>query len=305
MFDWNDARYFLAISRLGSLSAAARHLRVQQSTVGRRLAALEAALAARLFERTPDGYVLTAAGRALNARAERIEDEALAAERELLGRETRIAGVVRVTAPQAFGNLFLAPYLARLRQEQPEILVEMVADNSNLSLTKREADLALRTGRPRQPLLVIRRLAPLLNGLYAARTYLSRRGRPKGKELTGHDCIGYDETYLGRSELGWYAQLSAPARCTLRVNGSHGMAGAIEAGMGIGVLPCWMGDAMPALERVLPEEAFGEDLWLVLHRDLRHVARIRAVGEFFARELRAAAPRLVGLSSRRADDRRG
>jgi DNA-binding transcriptional LysR family regulator len=298
MFDWNDARFFLAVARAGSLSSAARALRVQQSTVGRRLTALEEALGARLFERTPDGYVLTPAGEALRARTERIEDEALSAERELMGREARIAGEVRLTTPEAFGNLFLAPLLARLRVEQPEILVEVVAENATLSLTKREADLAMRTGRPRQPLLVMRKLAPLANGLYASRAYLDRRGRPRGDSLAGHDYVGYTEAYYGRGEMLWYAQLTRGARCTLRVRGSHGMAGAIEAGLGVGVLPCWMGDGMASLERVLPGEVQSEDVWLVMHRDLRHVARIRAVTEFFTRELRRETPRLMGTPRR-------
>jgi DNA-binding transcriptional LysR family regulator len=298
VFDWNDARYFLAIARAGSLSAAARTLKVQQSTVGRRLAALEEALGARLFERTPHGYLLTGAGDSLRARAERIEDEALSAERELLGQEARIAGVVRLTTPEAFGNLFLPPLLARLHAEQPDILVEVVAENATLSLTKREADLAMRTGRPRQPLLVMRRLAPLANGLYASRDYLARRGRPRGHDLAGHDHVDYDESYQGRSEMVWYAQVARGARCTLRVNGSHGMAGAIEAGLGVGVLPCWMGDSIRTLERVLPGEAFAEDVWLVMHRDLRHVARIRVVTEFFSRELRKETPRLMGQPRR-------
>ena len=298
MFDWDDARFFLAIARAGSLSGAARALKVQQSTVGRRLASLEEALGARLFERTPEGYLLTPAGESLRKRTERIEDETLSAERELQGREARIAGVVRLTTPEAFGNLFLAPLLYRLREEQPDILVEVVAENATLSLTRREADLAMRTGRPRQPLLVMRRLAPLNNGLYAARAYLARRGRPAGATLAGHDYVGYDESYHGGKESNWYAKLAQGGRCTLRVNGSHGMAGAIEAGLGVGVLPCWMGDSMPALERVLPGEVHGEDVWLVMHRDLQRVARIRAVCEFFVRELRREAPRLAGQAAR-------
>ncbi|MGZ3439406.1 MAG: LysR family transcriptional regulator, partial [Polyangia bacterium] len=135
MFDWNDARYFLAVARLGSLSKAARHLRVQQSTVGRRLAALEAALDTRLFERTSDGYVATSAGEAFVAHAERIEDEALAAERQLAGHEAVVAGTVRMTAPQAFGFHFVVPLLARLHAEQPDIAFELVADNLALNLS--------------------------------------------------------------------------------------------------------------------------------------------------------------------------
>ena len=298
MFDWNDARYFLAIARGRSLSAAGRSLAVQQSTVGRRLAALEASLGARLFDRTPDGYLPTQAGEALLARAERMEDEALSAERELLGREGRIAGVVRLTAPQAFGNDFVVPMLSRLRAEQPEILIELVADNANLSLTKREADLALRFGRPRQPLLVVRRLGDVSTGIYGSREYLARRGRPTGGDLAGHDYIDYDETYLQKQTIAWYRQCTRGGRCTLRVNGSHGILAAVRAGLGVGPLPCWLGDRAEGLERVLPGASRADELWLVMHRDLRHVARVRAVIEFFGRQMRREAPRLLGRPRR-------
>ena len=294
VFDWNDARYFLAIARGRSLSAAGRSLHVQQSTVGRRLGALETTLGARLFDRTPDGYLVTQAGEALLTHAERMEDEALSAERALLGREGKIAGVVRLTAPQAFGNAFITPMLARLRDEQPEILVELVADNANLSLTKREADLALRFGRPRQPLLVIRRLGDVATGLYASQGYLDRRGRPRGQELGAHDYIDYDDTFLHKDTISWYRQCTRGGRCTFRVNGSHGIVAAIQAGMGVGPLPCWLGDQAAGLERVLPGQGRSDELWIVLHRDLRHVARVRAVAEFFGREMRREAPRLVG-----------
>jgi DNA-binding transcriptional LysR family regulator len=294
MFDWNDARVFLAIARHRSLSAAGRHLNVQQSTVGRRLMALEEALGARLFDRTPDGYIPSQAGETLLARAERIEDEVLSAERELLGREGQIAGAVRMTAPQAFGNAFVVPLLARLHAEQPDIVVELLADNTTLSLTKREADLALRLGRPQQPLLVVRRLADVTNGLYASRRYLEKRGRVRDDGLAGHDVVGYEESYQQKQAIAWFEHRTRAGRCVVRVNGSHGIAAAIQADMGVGPLPCWLGDCLPDLERVLPHDGYDQELWLVMHRDLRHVARIRAVAEFFAREMRAASDQLLG-----------
>src|SRR5215470_1273417 len=161
VFDWNDARYFLAVARLGSLSKAARLLGVRQSTVGRRIAALEAALEARLFERATGGWAPTPAGEAFAQRAGRIEDEALSAERMLAGREGRAAGTVRLTAPQAFGFSFVVPLLAQLRVEQPDIVVELIAENAPLDLSRREADLALRLGRPEQKRLVTRRLGDI------------------------------------------------------------------------------------------------------------------------------------------------
>jgi DNA-binding transcriptional LysR family regulator len=303
MFDWDHLRFFLAIARRRSLSAAARELHVQQSTVGRRLAALEATVEARLFDRTPDGYLLTRAGEALLPRAETIEAETLAAERELLGRETRVAGVVRMTAALAFGNGVVVPLLARLRREQPEIVVELVADSAVLSLTKREADLALRLGRPQQPGLVVRKVAAVTNGVYAATAYLARRGRPRSLDLGDHDLVAFDDGGVVNHPMSWLARRVRGGRPALRTNNSHGLVAAIAAGMGVGPLPCWLGDQAPGVERVLPGEGFSQDLWLVVHRDLRHVARVRAVSEFFARELRRTAPRLAGraavISSRR------
>jgi DNA-binding transcriptional LysR family regulator len=300
MFDWDDARFFLAIARAGSVSGAGRSLRVQQSTVSRRLAGLEDCLGARLFERTPDGYILTPAGESLHTRAERMEEEAQAAERELLGRESQVAGVVRLTTPEAFGNGLMPALLARLRLEQPDILVELVAANARLSLTKREADLAIRTGRPQQALLVMRKLGELVDALYASKAYLDQRGRPSGPDLGTHDYVDYDDTYAGGSETAWLRQVARNARCVLRVTGTHGMFGAIQAGLGVGVLPCWMGDATDGLERVLPTERYTSELCMVLHRDLRHVARIRAVAEFLTRALRADAARLAGRPERRS-----
>jgi DNA-binding transcriptional LysR family regulator len=293
VFDWNDARYFLAVSRLGSLSAAARHLRVQQSTVGRRLAALETALDTRLFDRTSDGYVATAAGEALMAHAERIEDEALAVERRLAGRQGQIAGQVRVTAPQTFGFSFLIPLLAQLRREQPDILVELIADNFALNLSRREADLALRAGRPRQPQLVTRKLGILADGLYATRDYVAAHGPLRAAEVAAHDFVTFDETYPHTVEVAWATQKLRGARCVLRVNGTPGIVTAVRAGVGIGLVPCYIGERDETLVRVWPELLFHE-LWLVMHRDLRHAARIRVVAEFFVRELARAAPLLEG-----------
>jgi DNA-binding transcriptional LysR family regulator len=294
MFDWSDARYFLAIVRLRSLSAAARHLGVQQSTVGRRLAALEAALDARLFERTPDGYVATTAGDALLPHAERIEDEALAVERKVKGREGQAAGSVRVTAPQAFGFSFLVPLLAQLRHEQPDVVVELVADNLALNLSRREADLALRLGRPQQPQLVTRKLGRVADGLYVARSYLAAHRALGGDDWSSCAYIDFDETYTQAHAAAWLRQRSGGARCALKVNGSPGILTAVRAAMGVGLLPCWLGDSDESLVRIRPGESYVSELWLVMHRDLRHAARIRVVADFFVREIARAAPRLLG-----------
>jgi DNA-binding transcriptional LysR family regulator len=295
MFDWNDARYFLAVRRLGSLSQAARQLRVQQSTVGRRLAALEDALGARLFERTPSGYSATPAGEAFAAHAARIEDEALAAARRMAGREAAVAGTVRMTAPQAFGFYLVTSLLARLHALQPAILVELVAENVELSLSRREADVALRLGRAtRQQQLVGRRLGDVVEGFFVARSYLDEHGPVRHENLARHTFIDFDQTYPRSRTPEWVRQRLRRARCVLKLNGTPGILTAVRAGMGIGLLPCWLASQHADLVRVLPDTAQSAELWLLVHPDLRHTARIRVVTEFFARELVRLAPLLAG-----------
>ena len=298
VFDWNDARYFLAVARLGSLSKAARLLRVQQSTVGRRLAALETALDTRLLERTSSGYVATAAGEAFAARAERIEEEALAAERHLAGHEALVAGTVRMTAPQAFGFHFVVPLLARLHREQPDIVFELIADNLALNLSRREADIALRLGRPTQQQLVLRKVGEVVDGLYVSRRYLARAGAVRAADLAGHSYVNFDDSYNQRPTPLWLAEELRGARCVLKLNGTPGILSAVEADLGIGLLPHWLAARYADLVRVLPESRLAHELWLVTHPDLRHAARIRVVTDFFARELQRAAPVLTGRRAR-------
>src|SRR5262249_43547056 len=154
------------------------------------VAALERALEAKLFHRTAGGYVLTPSGEALLPRAERVEEEILAAQREVQGRGGGLRGAVRLTAPEAFSGAFLPPLLAGVQRRSPEITLELVADNRSLSLSRREADLALRLSRPREPHLSTRRVAEVGTALYASAAYLAARGKPRLPEIAGHDLIG-------------------------------------------------------------------------------------------------------------------
>lgn len=174
MLDWDDLRYFLAIAQHGSLSAAAKELHVAQSTVGRRLASLERSLGARLLNRTPDGYFPTLAGQNVREQAERLEAEVLALERNVGGRDTRLSGLVRVTCAETVASQILAPCLATLHTEHPEIMIELIPNQRELSLSMREADIAVRLKRPDQHDLVVRRVGSLAFGLYASPEYLER-----------------------------------------------------------------------------------------------------------------------------------
>ena len=204
MLDWDDLRTFLAIARHGTLSAAARALGVHQPTMGRRLVALEQRAGARLLQKTPGGYTLTASGEAILGNVERIEAEALAVERRITGRDVRLEGLVRVTTVESFAVEVIMPILAGLRQRHPGIEVELLAEMRNLNLTRREADVALRMARLDQPDLTVRRIGVFGFGLYASAAYLAARGAPdfaQGGE--GHEVILTQPEQLGGPEMAW------------------------------------------------------------------------------------------------------
>ncbi len=176
MLDWDDLRFSLALARHGSLSAAAKDLHVAQSTVGRRLASLEASLGVRLLNRTPDGYAPTQAGERVRAHAERLEAEAVSLERTVGGRDVRMAGLVRVTCAESVATHILAPCLASLHSKQPDIMLELIPNPRELSLSMREADISVRLKQPDQHDLVVRRIGTIAFGLYASPDYLQDQG---------------------------------------------------------------------------------------------------------------------------------
>jgi len=294
-FEWGDARIFLAIHRTKSLSAAGRLLRVNQSTVGRRLAVLEETLGVHLFDRTPDGYAITPTGERFLAHAERMECEADDVTRELAGEEARLTGAVRITAADAFGLRVMTPLLARFHAKYPEIEIVLISDSRILSLTKREADIGIRSPRPQEPSLVTRRVVEHAYALYASRAYVAERGAPSD-DFDGHDFIGFEDD-IG-PESRWLAQRIRRGRTVMRLNRTMGALELAKLGVGIAVLPCYLADAEPDLVRVL-DETIVQDLWLVMHKDLRHAARIRACADFIAEELLARADEFRGARSKR------
>jgi DNA-binding transcriptional LysR family regulator len=288
MVDWDDLRHFLAIHRRGTLSRAASELAMNATTVSRRLAALEERVHARLFDRTPEGYVLTAAGRDLLHRAERMEAEALAIEREVLGADQRLAGSVRVAATEMIGTRFIMPHLQQFRARQPEIAIELECSNRSVSLTRREADVALRLARPHEENVVTRRLAPIPLALYAAHAYLSAHGTPEHAErsLEGHELVLFAATRAFQVENAWFEPRLAGARIALRSDSVSAIFAAALAGAGIALLPCAAADREPGLVRI--ETATSPEprvIWQTVHEDLQRSARVRAVLDFLAEVL--------------------
>lgn len=281
MEDWNDHRLVLAVMRAGSLTAAAKALRVDHSTVFRRLQALEARLGLALFERGPGGsYQPTAAGARAALAAERMEDEALGLARDLAGQDRRLTGRLRVTCSETLAYRLLTRHIARFRAQHPGVVVELAVESRVLSLSRREADVALRVARPREGDLWGRKLADVAWTAYGARGYLAGAAPLLSPaDLGSHPLIGWEEGTTGVNAADWLAQAAPAGSVVYRTNSLVNQAVAARAGMGLAVLPCYLGDPEPDLARALPGgpvPALSRELWIVTHQDLRRTARVRA-----------------------------
>jgi DNA-binding transcriptional LysR family regulator len=290
-YDWNDLRYFLACARAGSLAGAGRLLKVDQSTVGRRLGALEEALGARLFERTPEGFTLTSTGARLLETAQAVEQSAIDLERRATGADARLEGVVRVATSETLAATFLVGQLAALHDAHPDIEVQLVTGTTSLNLLKREADIALRVGqKPTQQSLVVRRLGAIAWGVFATASYLERRPLEAGGgvRFDGHDLVVLDDELAQIPPARWLAERSAGARVALRTNSILSAAAAVRGGWGLGTLPAFCRGGAPELVLAYPELITPTDVWLIVHPDLQHTGRVRAVLDHLARAMERA-----------------
>lgn len=273
--DWNDLRYILTIARAGTLAAAARRLGVNQTTVARRLATAEATLGTRLFERIDGVLHPTELGKAAVARAAQVEQEIHALEHGISGADADAAGPVRLTAVPVLVNRLLIPALPQLYARYPRLRIELIAESRNVSLTRREADVALRLARPEGGgSLLAKRLAHLDYAAYGPR-------RTSADRLP---WITYEE---GLSHLPQARWIAAAARgqelAPLLVSDAEAIVHAIHAGLGKSLLPCFVAERDLRLRRLSGVEAIlTRELWLLTHRELRHHARIAAVVTWLA-----------------------
>jgi DNA-binding transcriptional LysR family regulator len=298
MLDWDDFRVFLCVARAGTLSGAARVLHVNQSTMSRRLAALEQSAGARLFDRTPDGYLLTAAGEAVRGRVEELESHALGIERQLLGHDARPTGSVRLASSDSFASWFLVPRLAGLFASHPGISLEMVAGNQAVNLARRDADISLRLSKPQEPNLIARRLGEAAWALYGSSAYLARRAKPSvRKQLHGQQVIALDSELRGTVGARWLAAHAGRAEISLTCNTLIAQAAAVVAGLGISPMPCLFGDRQAGLVRALPRSIGAHAIWLVVHPDVRSSARVRVVMDYLTELVTSQAALLSGSGS--------
>lgn len=288
-FNWNDLRAFLAVARTTRLTTAAARLGMDHTTVGRRIAALETGLGARLFDRSPQGYALTAHGERLMPTAERIETLTLTAAADLGEADQAIGGVVRIGAPEGFGSYVLAPLLAPLADSHPGLDIQLIAISGVLSLSKREADIAVTLSAPREGRLVSRKLTDYGLSLYAAPAYLDARPPIRTRaDMQGQRFVGYIEDLLYSPELDYMQAPDVDIHVSVQSSNLIAQLQATLAGAGLCVLPDFIATKQPGLVRVLPDAVHLErSLWLVVHADLRNLARIRVVTDMIAASVRA------------------
>lgn len=297
--DWDHLRFFLAAARAKTLSAAARQLGVNQTTVTRRLDSLERELGVRLLDRTSSGMVTTPAGAEILRVTERLGDDVAALERQVLGKDARLTGDLRVTTVDLVA-FFEASLFESFSTRYPGVALELSVGYFPRNLTRREADVAIRWTDSPPEHLVGQRVARAEYALYGSVTLLERF--PKDAELQDYPWLAWDSAADARVTAAWMRRHVPGARIVCRYDMAVALHVAVRAGMGLSFLPCAYGDSDPALRRLRPVEAgFGMDIWVLTHPDLRGTARVRAFLEHTAAHF-ASRRRLYAGQSRHQDE---
>lgn len=290
---WDDLRIFLAIERTGTLRGAARVLGVNHATVSRRLEALEAALGASLFIRRREGLVLSQAGEDLRAAGTRVEEEMLAIERRLAGKDMAPSGVVRLSLPPALLRSFLVDELAAFAAAHPAIELDIDASHSFSDLARREADVSIRLAKDVTEDLVGRRVATYRKAVYIARGKSEASGVTDWSAPTGRSWIGWGKD---KPSVGWLGETPFPELPVRHAVFSNLLQ--IEfakRGMGLALLPCFLGDTEPGLVRVPGTSTLpGMSIWILFHGDFQKTARIRAFVDFIVPAIQKHRPLLYG-----------
>lgn len=292
MQDLNDLIYVAAVTQTGSLSAAARKLRVNHATVFRRIAQIETTLGVRLFERRAGRYAATAAGEALAEAGRGMQAQADAALLRVQGQDLRPQGLVRVASTEGVIGGLLLPLLPALRKALPELNLLCSARNEFHNLSQREADLALRPATSPPGHLIGHRIGPLRHAVYVRR---EKAGRLRRSALDQQPWIALDDSAAGSHALMWLAQLLPLEQVTLRFSGLLMVRSACAQGLGLAVLPCFLGDTELGLARIGdPIPMCDSELWLLSHPELRETVRVTALRQWLLKALLARTDLLAG-----------
>jgi len=287
-FDWNRARAFLVTAEEGSLSAAARALGLAQPTLGRQVEALQEELGVVLFERVGRGLRLTPAGHDLVAHVRAMGEAASRFSLAAYGQNDEMEGPVRISASDAYAGMLLPPIIAEIQRQEPKIVIELIADNQAADLLRREADIALRNFRPKEPDLIARKIRDAKARFFGTHAYLDSHGPFETvDDLTRAQIISIDTTGAFMSALNQMglnlSQENFPVACDSYLV----MWALVRQGLGLGMIDERMGDADPDMRRALPGYApFEFPVWLVAHRDIYQNRRLRFVFDLVAEALR-------------------
>ncbi|MGB5724166.1 MAG: LysR family transcriptional regulator [Parasphingorhabdus sp.] len=292
MLDWNDLRYFLAVARSGSTLAAAKHLRVSQSTISRRVTALEDEIGVKLFIRKASGYSLTPRGKSVLPAAESVEAAALSFSDSIAAEARRIAGTVRLTTVESAANAWIIPTLGLLRARYPDLRVEIMTSDRNLDLLRGEADVALRFGeKPTEETLIVRHLIDMQETFYAHQNLVAELGMPDDlAEIARYPLIMPMERdgTINR----WLIENFSDAEIAHRANTLSSIIASVRSGVGASILPCLMGDDTRGLVRLLPPIAeLTTPGWMVTTDDARRQPHIRALIDFVVEQIQLSVAR--------------
>ena len=289
--NWDDIRIFLCLCREGTVSRAGRVLGVNHTTVARRISALERALQVRLFDRTADGYAMTQAAEGMYANAQKMEDNALAIDRDIAGQDAELEGRLRITAPYDFTNVVIVPRLAEFHADYPAIDLELLTTAGLVDLAAREADIAVRLTPKPPDYLIGRKVLPLRHGVYGSEGMIERVQRSRSAV----------EVILFRGEdtrPEWVRQHFPEARIALRTDSLTTVVEAVRAGIGLARVPCFYVDGVPGVRRLdleLTPSTWG--VWILSHVDLRATARVRVAREFLTEVVEDQKALILGEAS--------
>ena len=276
--NWDDLRIFLAVARGRTLHAAARQLDVDATTVARRIARLEAATELTLFEHTPAGHVLTPRGQQLLLHAQAMEAAARAADANSGAQSGHVGGTVRVSVSEGFGGWIMAPHLGAFADAHPDIAVELAASTGFLNPSRREADIAIMLARPNSGPLTVRKLTDYHLGLYGP---VGTEAPESVDALQARRLVGYVPDLIYSPALRYLDDVAGELSASLTSTSVNAQAMMVRCGAGLGILPCFIGDADPGLVRLLRAEIdIRRAFWLVVHRDVRGIARVKAFVEW-------------------------
>jgi len=288
MNNWDDLRYFLAVARSGNITAAAVALDVNHSTVSRRISAFETRLGVRLFDRLPSGYAPTNMATKILGDVSKIEADIIDVSRQLAADDDRMTGFIRMTAPEGIVSIVLLPKIVEFNKIYPELEIEVMASADIKSLNNREVDLAIRASSHPADGLVGRRLTEQRLGKFVSRSYLEARhltpetittkSLPEG--VPGQAWAGL---LRDKATPDWVSNLYPGARCAARFDTVYALFQAATAGIGLVELPCRLGNAAPDLIRIPPMETVKHhDIWILYHRDMRHMVKLRTLADFLS-----------------------